>query len=229
MVVTEQSRVPTWSASAPGRGWPGAALFAGINATLAAVGHHLASEEPVAWVRLASVAAGVFIVSVPVTRRARGPAGTVSATLLAQAVLHRGIALPGPHATHAPMSHSAHHAPWLMFAAHVAAALTVASLLHWADHRLRGLSVVLVRWALATAAALSRAARSLPGCSLRAPLRVAYSPVAAPRCPAAVAQLVHVVVRRGPPGVGPSGVPDLSVARQPAFLRRARTEMRIAS
>ncbi|MCX5582907.1 MULTISPECIES: hypothetical protein [Streptomyces] len=199
MAATERSRIRAWPASVPGRGWPGAALFALVNAALAAVGHHLASEEAVPWARLLSVAAAVFLISVPGARRPCGLARTVSSTLLAQGVLHQGLAMPHPHSADASTGYAAHLAPWLMTLAHVTAAVATAVLLHRGDQRLRGLSTVMVRWARAAAVALARAIGSLPCRPLRPPSEARLPQVGIRRSQAATERLVHVVVRRGPP------------------------------
>ncbi|MFZ3550810.1 DUF1775 domain-containing protein [Streptomyces sp. 4.24] len=177
MAATKRSRTRAWPASAPGRGWPGAALFATVNAVLAAVGHHLASEEPVPWARLFLVTAAVFLISVPGARRPCGLTRTVLSTLLAQGVLHQGLVVPHSHSHSAGAStgYAAHAAPWLMALAHVTAAVATAVLLHRVDQRLRGLSTVMVRWARATAVALARATGFSPYRTLGSPTADGYT------------------------------------------------------
>ncbi|MDT9687408.1 hypothetical protein Q5762_03435 [Streptomyces sp. P9(2023)] len=170
------------------------------NAVLATVGHHLASEDAVPWMRLAAVTGVVFVASIPGARRPRGLARTITATLLAQSVLHRGLAVSGPHLGREQMDTGAQHcATWLMLAAHITAALAVAALLNRADHRLRIVSTALIRWAQSTGETF-RTAAGRRFRHLASPLRLpAGTPLITRRRMPMWQHLVHVVVRRGPP------------------------------
>ncbi|MFJ1596563.1 hypothetical protein [Streptomyces sp. NPDC088261] len=190
---------------APAGRWVRAAVFTLISAVLAAVGHHLASEEPVPWARLAALAAVMGTVSAAGTGRARSWGTVIMVTCGAQFVLHTALSASaasahdhaGAHPGARP-GYEAHYGPMVMTLAHATAAVAVALLMHRADRALSGLPRTVGRWARTGIALVAAVWGRWP-----VPARVAESvrrrpPDAAVR-PATETMLSHVVERRGPP------------------------------
>lgn len=190
----------------PGGRWARAAVFTVTSAVLAAVGHHLASEEPVPWPRLLVVAAAIGLVSSVATGKARSWWTVTAVTGGAQLALHTALsapAAPGHGHAHghagAGAGYAAYHSATAMTLAHCGAAVAVALLMYRADRALSGLPRTVGRWARAGMALVAAALGRWP-----APLRTVASvrriPQHAAMAPGADALLSHVVERRGPPG-----------------------------
>lgn len=240
MTATTRSCAPSVSRCPADGGqaerWLRAGLFAVISTVLAAAGHHLGSKDPVLWPRLLGAGVMVFLAALPGAGRARRPAPVLAATLAAQLVLHRGLSMSsGASAVPAHRAHGAagqeyatHHSVSLMLVAHVVAAASVAVLMQRADRRLSELPHAAGRWVEAAAVALAAAAGRL---SLRPADRTGRQavPMPAARRPVPLrARLVHVVVRRGPPGAGCSVAVPLVTRRsaphpkEPAHMNTSR-------
>ncbi|MFC8824280.1 hypothetical protein ACFT9I_02860 [Streptomyces sp. NPDC057137] len=174
---------------------------------LAVVGHHLASEDPVPWLRLLVVSAAVLAVVAAGAGKARSWWPVAGATAVTQVVLHTALSSSdGPVTVQHSEAHgaastgyAAHHSAPMMSAAHLLAAVSVAVLMHRADRRLSNLPHDVGSWAGALAAAVATAVgrrglipRSLPRTS-SGPPPVAY------RQSTARTVLAHVLIRRGPP------------------------------
>ncbi|MFJ2645606.1 hypothetical protein ACIO1C_02520 [Streptomyces sp. NPDC087420] len=198
-----------------------AAVFTLISVVLAAVGHHLASEEPVPWSRLAVIAVVMGAVSAAGTGRARSWWAVTTATCGAQLVLHSALSAPAAPAhdharahTAASLGYEAHHGPTVMTLAHGTAAVAVALLMYRADRALSGLPRTVGRWARTgialVAAALGRWA--IPVCAVPS---VRRDPREAEVRPAAETMLSHVVERRGPPPGRAGNVLSLTLAGRP--------------
>ncbi|MFF3322759.1 hypothetical protein [Streptomyces sp. NPDC002889] len=199
--------------------WLRAGLFTVISSVLATVGHHLGSGDAVQWARLTAATAAVLLAVLPGAGRVRKPAPALAATLAAQLVLHRALSLPvssragePAHETHRATGaqYPSHHSASMMLVAHAVAAVTVAVLMQRADRRLSELPSLIDRLIGSATAALAAAAGRL---SLRSggtaggrglPLPVVRDPSRVRR------QLVHVLVRRGPPSaVRSAGLPPV--------------------
>ncbi len=186
-----------------------AAVFTLLSGMLAVVGHHLASEESVSWRRTAVGSVLVFALSWLAARPCRPGWYVVTATGLAQLLLHRALSVPQATGTQHTEAHgsvpeigrTAHHSTWTMTAVHCVAACVMALLMHRADQVLSRLPETVGRWVQAAVAATVAAlgVRTRPGVrtGLRPARRVA-SEGSAVR-PMATTMLCHVVVRRGPP------------------------------
>ncbi|MET4923680.1 hypothetical protein P3L51_15150 [Streptomyces sp. PSRA5] len=180
--------------------WLRAAVFAGTSAVLAAVGHHLASEGPVPWLRLLVVSAAVMAVVSIGAGKARSWWAVAGATAVTQVVLHTVLSSSdGPGSAPHGAGGAAHHSASVMSAAHLLAAVSVAVLMHRADRRLSDLPNDVGRWAGSLMMAVATAAgwRGLVPRSL--PLPASRPPLVAFRQPAARTVLCHVLSRRGPP------------------------------
>ncbi|AYV31253.1 hypothetical protein EES41_31445 [Streptomyces sp. ADI95-16] len=231
-------------------------MFTLISSTLAVIGHHLASEEPVSWRRAAAGAVVVLALSWCAARPCRPGWQVLSATGLAQLLLHQALSVPrlaGPqhaeaHGSVLGIGRTAHHGTWPMTAAHCVAACVMALLMHRADRALSRLPDTVGRWVQAAVAATVTAfgLRCRPG--VRPALRtvpLALDGVAVR--PAAATMLCHAVVRRGPPdgwagdvpliltgssaaGRGPSRVPRgfsiMNTSRTPRRLRKLGLQVR---
>ncbi|WP_345943983.1 DUF1775 domain-containing protein [Streptomyces sp. SID3212] len=184
-----------------------AAVFTLISVVLAAVGHHLASEEPVPWARLAVMAVVVGTVAAAGTGRARSWGTVTVATCAAQFVLHTALSASAASVHDHARAHTragarlglgyeAHYGP--MTLAHGTAAVAVALLMYRADRALSGLPRTVGRWARTGIALVAAAWGRWP-----APARVTTSVRRHPRDaavrPATETMLSHVVERRGPP------------------------------
>ncbi|MFD9219426.1 hypothetical protein ACFWDI_05190 [Streptomyces sp. NPDC060064] len=194
-------------------------MFALASMGLAGVGHHVASGKPVAWLLLPAAAGAAFLGALPWAGRRRSLAVVVTATCAAQLVLHQVLATAGPgrhgtpHAAAHPMAgdHGLHPGTAVMLLAHTLAAVAVAVLLHQTDDqlaalpRLVGLLAGTVRDTVARL--LGRWSAYAFRCPDAAPAVAGSRPL--PGEPACVV-LAHIVVRRGPPGHGPSLSPSPS-------------------
>lgn len=149
-------------------------MFTLISSTLAVIGHHLASEEPVSWRRAAAGAVVVLALSWCAARPCRPGWQVLSATGLAQLLLHQALSVPrlaGPqhaeaHGSVLGIGRTAHHGTWPMTAAHCVAACVMALLMHRADRALSRLPDTVGRWVQAAVAATVTAfgLRCRPGC-----------------------------------------------------------------
>lgn len=196
--------------------WLRAAVFALLSSALAVIGHHLASEDPVSWQRVAVGVLVVFTLAWPAARSSRPGPHVAVATGLAQLLLHQALSVPraernGHSETHGSaleIGQTAHHNAWAMTAAHCVAACAMALLMHRADQVLSRLPETVGRWAQGAVAAAVTALRDCGRPWVRPFLRTV--PVAAngsaPR-PLATALLCHAVVRRGPPADRAGDVP----------------------
>ncbi|MFD9467991.1 DUF1775 domain-containing protein [Streptomyces goshikiensis] len=231
-------------------------MFTLISSTLAVIGHHLASEEPVSWRRAAAGAVVVLALSWCAARPCRPGWQVLSATGLAQLLLHQALSVPrlaGPQHAEAQGSvlgigRTAHHGTWPMTAAHCVAACVMALLMHRADRALSRLPDTVGRWVQAAVAATVTAfgLRCRPGVR-PAPRTVPLARDGVAVRPAAATMLCHAVVRRGPPdgwagdvpliltgssaaGRGPSRVPRgfsiMNTSRTPRRLRKLGLQVR---
>ncbi|MET7532901.1 DUF1775 domain-containing protein [Streptomyces goshikiensis] len=231
-------------------------MFTLISSTLAVIGHHLASEEPVSWRRAAAGAVVVLALSWCAARPCRPGWQVLSATGLAQLLLHQALSVPrlaGPqhaeaHGSVLGIGRTAHHGTWPMTAAHCVAACVMALLMHRADRALSRLPDTVGRWVQAAVAATVTAfgLRCRPGVR-PAPRTVPLARDGVAVRPAAATMLCHAVVRRGPPdgwagdvpliltgssaaGRGPSRVPRgfsiMNTSRTPRRLRKLGLQVR---
>ncbi|MGI5403605.1 hypothetical protein ACQEVG_29965 [Streptomyces sp. CA-135486] len=209
--------LPPSTRSAPRARWSvrsaRAGVFAVASAGLAGAGHHVASGEPVAWRLLVLAAGTAFLGALPWAARPRSLAAVVSATCVAQLVLHEVLAQAGPdrhgtpHGTGHLVSgeHGVHPGAAVMLLAHTLAAVAVAVLLQQADDQLDSLPRLLDQLAATVRATVARwlgRLRTHP-CPGADATRAAARPRRAAGTPP-YAVLAHVVVRRGPPGHGQS-------------------------
>ncbi|MFE9842022.1 DUF1775 domain-containing protein [Streptomyces goshikiensis] len=229
-------------------------MFTLISSTLAAVGHHLASEEPVSWRRAAAGAVVVLALSWCAARPCRPGWHVLGATALAQLLLHQALSVPrlagpqhaGAHGGVLGIGRTAHHGTWLMTAAHCAAACVMALLMHRADQALSRLPDTVGRWVQAAVAATVTAFRIRCRPGVRpAPRTVpvaldgaAVRPAAA-TATATATMLYHAVVRRGPPDGWAGDVPLIltgssAAGRGPShaprgfpIMNRSRTRRRL--
>lgn len=191
---------------------------------LAAVGHHLASEEPVPWSRLATVALVMGTVSAAGTGRARSWGTVTMATCGAQFVLHTALSASAASAASAhdhtrahpgaSMGYEAHYGPMVMTLAHGTAAVAVALLMYRADRALSGLPRTVGRWAR-TGFALVAAALGRWLVPVRVTASVRRHPRDAAVRPATETMLSHVVERRGPPPGRAGDALPLTLAGRP--------------
>ncbi|MFG2412825.1 DUF1775 domain-containing protein [Streptomyces goshikiensis] len=231
-------------------------MFTLISSTLAVIGHHLASKEPVSWRRAAAGAVVVLALSWCAARPCRSGWQVLSATGLAQLLLHQALSVPrlaGPqhaeaHGSVLGIGRTAHHGTWPMTAAHCVAACVMALLMHRADRALSRLPDTVGRWVQAAVAATVTAfgLRCRPGVR-PAPRTVPLARDGVAVRPAAATMLCHAVVRRGPPdgwagdvpliltgssaaGRGPSRVPRgfsiMNTSRTPRRLRKLGLQVR---
>lgn len=187
--------------------WFRAAVFTGTSAVLAAVGHHLTSEDPVPWLRLLIMSAAVMAVVSAGAGKVRSWLPVAGATAVSQIVLHTVLSSPNnsvsarPGGTHgsAGAGQAAHHSASVMLAAHLMAAVSVAVLMHRADRRLSDLPQDVSSWTRSLVVAVGTAV-GRPGLSPRSvPLPSSGPPLVARRQPTARTVLSHVLIRRGPP------------------------------
>ncbi|WP_052744604.1 hypothetical protein [Streptomyces odonnellii] len=190
----------------PGGRWTRAAVFTLTSGVLAAVGHHLASEEPVPWLRLLAVMAVIGLVSSLGAGRVRSWWAVTAVTGGAQLVLHTALsapAAPGHGHAHghagAGAGYAAYHSATAMTLAHCGAAVAVALLMHRADRALSGLPRTVGRWARAGVALVTAALGRWPA-PIRTVASIRWIPQHTATAPGAEALLSHVVERRGPPG-----------------------------
>ncbi|MFF9010301.1 DUF1775 domain-containing protein [Streptomyces goshikiensis] len=231
-------------------------MFTLISSTLAVVGHHLASEEPVSWRRAAAGAVVVLALSWCAARPCRPGWHVLGATALAQLLLHQALSVPrsaGPQHAEAHggvlgIGRTAHHGTWPMTAAHCVAACVMALLMHRADQALSRLPDTVGRWVQTAASAALTAfrVRCRPG-ARPAPRTAPVALDGVAVRPAAATVLCHAVVRRGPPdgwagdvpliltgssaaGRGPSRVPRgfsiMNSSRTRRRLRRVALQLR---
>lgn len=154
-----------------------AAVFTLLSSALAVAGHHLAAGDPVPWERVAAGSACAFVLSWSVTRRPPPWWQVVTATGVAQLVLHRALSVRQPvHHGHAAahgvlpdVVRTAHHSPWAMPAAHCVAAVVMALLMYHADQVLSRLPETVGRWAEKAVAAVAAVAAAFG--ALRGPAR----------------------------------------------------------
>ncbi|WP_326653385.1 MULTISPECIES: hypothetical protein [unclassified Streptomyces] len=188
-------------------------MFALASAGLAGVGHHVSSGEPVTWRLLLAAAGAAFLGALPWAGRQRQLTVVVTGTCAAQLVLHQLLATAWsgrhgtPHTAAHPMAgdHGLHPGAAVMLLAHTLAALGVAVLLHRTDDQLSALPRLV---GLLATTVRERVARRLGRWSTYAFRCPDAAPAAAgSRALAGVpvcVVLAHIVVRRGPPGHGPS-------------------------
>ncbi|MFC8076819.1 hypothetical protein ACFUN8_14950 [Streptomyces sp. NPDC057307] len=182
-------------------------MFTGTSAVLAAVGHHLASEDPVPWLRLLVASAVVLAIVSAGAGKARSWWPVAGATAVTQVVLHTALSSSGgPAAVHhgethgaASAGYAAHHSATTMSAAHLLAAGCVAVLMHRADRRLSDVPHDVGGWAGSLVAAVATAV-GRRGLTPRSLPRPSSGPPPVPyRQSTARTVLAHVLIRRGPP------------------------------
>ncbi|MFI5640814.1 DUF1775 domain-containing protein [Streptomyces goshikiensis] len=222
-------------------------MFTLISSTLAVIGHHLASEEPVSWRRAGAGAVVVLVLSWCAARPCRPGWHVLGATGLAQLLLHQALSVSrsaGPqhaeaHAGVLGTGRTTHHGTWPMTAAHCVAACVMALLMHRADQALSRLPRTVGRWVQTAVTATLTAFRLRCRPGLRPAPRTAPAALDGVAVRPAAATLCHAVVRRGPPdgwagdvpliltgssaaGRGPSRVP-----RGFSTMNRSRTRRRL--
>ncbi|MFB7290586.1 hypothetical protein [Actinacidiphila glaucinigra] len=186
-----------------------AGVFAAASASLGAVGHHVASRQPIAMGTLAGAVIAVFLAVLPCASRPRSLRSVAAATLAVQLIVHQALAAridladltPGHRHLHpaAPAAgHGLHVGSATMLVAHTLAALAMATLLHAADISLASIPRVVGRLIRSLRAALARWLRhhgTFPATLVQG--RRWRLDWACP--PPAAAVLDHVLIRRGPP------------------------------
>ncbi|PWK64539.1 uncharacterized protein YcnI [Streptomyces sp. CG 926] len=183
-------------------------MFTLLSGMLAIVGHHLASEEPVSWRRAAAGSSVVLALSWLAARPRRPGWYVVTATGLAQLLLHRALSVPPAagarhtetHGGALEIGRTAHHSTGTMTAVHCLAACLMALLMHRTDQVLGRLPETVGRWIQAAVAAAVAAF----GVRSRSGVRTGSRTVGVALDGSAVRPMVttmlcHAVVRRGPP------------------------------
>ncbi|MGE7385160.1 hypothetical protein ACQKM2_06650 [Streptomyces sp. NPDC004126] len=197
-----------------------AAAFALLSTALAAAGHPLATGDPVSWQRAAGGTVCVLALSWLVTAGSRPWWHVVTATGLAQLVLHRALSVPqpmhhGPAGAHGAGPHvvsTAQHGVWVMVTAHGLAACLMALLMYRADRALSRLPDLVGRWAHGAVATAAAAFGLLCRPWLEPRLRTGPVPLDGPPVPPPVARMLcDAVVRRGPPVRGAEDAPLIPV------------------
>ncbi|MEU6807918.1 hypothetical protein ABZ920_02645 [Streptomyces sp. NPDC046831] len=197
-----------------------AAVFAVVGTVLGVCAHHLVAAGPVPWRQSAMAMGAFYALGLVGARQPRSLAAVAVTCCLAQAGLH--VWLMAEHAAGAPpmtmavpahMRHAAGthealherlHASWTMTAVHALAAVLVAVLLHRADTVCWSLTRGLTAAVDAVRVRIGMARTLLDRCPVP-PVAGVCSPalVRQVRAPSRGAVLADVVVRRGPPGLGP--------------------------
>ncbi len=160
------------------------------------------------WRRAAVAVPVVFALSWPAARPRRPGWYVVTATGLAQLLLHRALSVPhaagarhsGAHGGVLEIGHTAHHSSWTMTAVHCVAACVMALLMHRTDQVIGRLPETVGRWVQAAVAATVAAF----GVRCRPAVRTGSRTVGLVLDGSAVRPMVtmmlcHAVVRRGPP------------------------------
>ncbi|MGW9368970.1 hypothetical protein ACWGVR_02985 [Streptomyces xanthophaeus] len=194
---------------ARGGQWLRAVVFTLLSSALAVAGHHLASEDPVPWIRVLCAAAAVLAVAAAAARPGRPWWLVTGATLSSQLLLHAALSMNAPGGgglveTHssAEIGYAAHQSPWVMTAAHGAAAGAMTLFIYRADQVISRVPRAMRRWAeaaVATATALFGLRNLHRTNHLRQPAKPPLK--SGPGLRAATVMLSHAVVRRGPPTV----------------------------
>ncbi|MGW7176638.1 hypothetical protein [Streptomyces xanthophaeus] len=194
---------------ARGGQWLRAVVFTLLSSALAVAGHHLASEDPVPWIRVLCAAAAVLAVAAVAARPGRPWWLVTGATLSSQLLLHAALSMSAPAGgglveTHssAEIGYAAHQSPWVMTAAHGAAAGAMTLFIYRADQVISRIPQAMRRWAeaaVATATALFGLRNLHRTNHLRQPAKPPLK--SGPDLRAATVMLSHAVVRRGPPTV----------------------------
>ncbi|MGW6855621.1 hypothetical protein [Streptomyces xanthophaeus] len=194
---------------ARGGQWLRAVVFTLLSSALAVAGHHLASEDPVPWIRVSCAAAAVLAVAAVAARPGRPWWLVTGATLSSQLLLHAALSMNAPGGgglveTHssAEIGYAAHQSPWVMTAAHGAAAGAMTLFIYRADQVISRVPRAMRRWAeaaVATATALFGLRNLHRTNHLRQPAKPPLK--SGPDLRAATVMLSHAVVRRGPPTV----------------------------
>lgn len=159
------------------------------------------------WLRLLVVSVAVMAAVSAGAGRACSWWPVAAATALTQSVLHTVLSssngpVPAPHGeihSGAGAGYAAHHSTVVVLAVHLLTAVSVAVLMHRADHRLSSLPHDVGRWggSLVVAVATAVGRGGLTPRPLRLPLN--GPPLVTYRQSAARAVLSHVLIRRGPP------------------------------